>query len=153
MTFLLTILKMGASLGLMLALGACVPFPHYEVVLPSIDGKVHRNGKPVTDAIVYFEYPDSPGSSCTFQSEVFSRTNNEGQFQFAERQQFSFFVFMDRWVTWQICITDGSARYQGWYEKRFGGHLSEIRFNCNLENKPHETHEETMLETKGICTN
>jgi hypothetical protein len=152
MTFLLTKLKRGASVCLMLALGACAPFPHYDVVVPSIDGKVHRNGKPVTDAIVYFESPGSASEGCTFQSEVFSRTNSEGQFQFEQKKQFSFFVFMDRWVTWQICIIDGNARYQGWYEKRFGGYLSEIRFNCDLEKRPHETHEGTMLEIRGICT-
>ena len=136
----------------MLALGACAPFPHYEVVLPSIDGKIHRNGKPVSDAIVYFEYPDV-NDSCTFKSEVFSRTNNEGRFQFEEKKKFRFFVFMDRWVTWQICIADGNARYQGWYEKRLGGYPSEVKFDCNLENEPQERQEGTMLETKGVCTN
>jgi hypothetical protein len=152
MTPPLTKLKRAASLVLMLALGACAPFPHYEVVLPSIAGKIHRNGKPVSDAMVYFEYPEV-NDSCTFQSEVFSRTNNEGQFQFKEKKKFRFFVFMDRWVTWQICIDDGNARYQGWYEKRLGGYPSEVRFDCNLENKPQERQEGSMLTTKGVCTN
>lgn len=147
----LTNLKRGASLFLLLTLGACAPFPHYDVVVPLIDGKIHRNGKAVTDAIVYFEHPRSAGEECTFQSELFSRTNNEGRFRFEEKKQFSFFVFMDRWVIWQICIADGNARYQGWYEERFGGYLSEIRFNCNLEDEPHEAHEGTMLEIRGIC--
>ena len=137
----------------MLALGACAPFPHYDVVLPSIVGKVHRNGKPVADAMVYFEYPEPVDDGCAFQSEAFSRTNNQGQFQFDQKQQFSFFVFMDRWVTWQICIVDGNARYQGWYEKRFGGYPSDNRFDCNLETEPHERQEGTMLKTKGVCTN
>lgn len=153
MTLPLTKLKLEASLVLMLTLGACAPFPHYEVVLPSIAGKIHRNGEPVTDAMVYFEYPEPDKNSCTFQSEVFSRTNNEGLFLFEERKQLSFFVFMDRWVTWQICIADGNARYQGWYENRFGGYPSEVRFDCNLENKPQERQEGSMLKTKGVCTN
>lgn len=152
MISLLTKLKGGGSLCLMLVLWACAPYPHYDVIVPSINGKVHRNGKPVTDAIVYFEYPRSADEDCTFRSELFSRTNDEGQFQFEEKKQFSFFVFMDRWVTWQICITDGNAHYQGWYEKRFGGYLSEIRLNCNLENETQETNEGTMLEIRGVCT-
>lgn len=137
----------------MLALGACAPFPHYDVVVPSIVGKIHRNGKPVADAMVYFEYPEPVDDSCTFQSEVSSRTNNEGKFQFDQKEQFSFFVFMDRWVTWQICIVDGNARYRGWYEHRFGGYPSAVRFDCNLETEPHERQEGTMLKTKGVCTN
>lgn len=148
----LTKLKREASLVLMLALGACAPFPHYEVVLPSIAGQIHRNGKPVTDAVVYFEYPEV-NDSCTFESDVFSRTNNEGRFQFEQQKKFSFFVFMDRWVIWQVCIADGNARYQGWYEKRLGGYPSEVRFDCNLENKPHERQEGSRLTTKGVCTN
>ena len=152
MTTPLNELKTGATLCLILTLAACAPFPHYDVVVPSIEGKIHRNGRPVTDAIVYFEYPGPASDGCTFQSELVSRTNDEGHFQFEQEEQFSFFVFMDRWITWQICITDGNSHYQGWYEKRFGGYLPEIKFNCNLENEPYETREGTMLETRGVCT-
>lgn len=137
----------------MLALGACAPIPHYEVVLPSVTGKIHRNGIPVTDAIVYVEYPEPDDETCTFRSEVFSRTNDEGRFHFDQKEQFSLFVFMDRWVTWQICIADGSACYQGWYEHRLGGYPSEVEFDCNLESVPHERQEGTLLKTRGICTN
>jgi hypothetical protein len=146
-------LKREASLFAILALGACAPFPHYDVVLPLISGKVHRNGKPVADAIVYFEYPEPDNDSCSFESEVLFHTNKEGQFRFAQKERFSFFVFMDKWVTWRICIADGNARYQGWYEHRLGGYPSEVKFDCNLENRPHEREEGTMLKTKGICTN
>lgn len=147
----LDIAKTGALLVLVPIFNACAPFPHYDIVSPAITGKVHRNGKPVENAMVYFEYPIK--ESCSFESEFRSRTNGKGQFYFELRKEFSFFVFMDRWVTWQVCIADGDARYQGWYEHAFGGYAPEVALDCNLESKSHERKQGTMLKTMGICTN
>lgn len=139
-------------LSLTVSLGACAPFPHYDVVSPSIKGKIHRNEKPAADALVYFEHPGPNKGTCSFQSERYVRTNKEGEFEFELRKQFSFFVFADRWVQWQICIADGNLHYQGWYEKALGGYPSEVIFDCNLENKSQEKQQGDLLKTKGICT-
>ena len=148
----LRVSKITGLLILLLVINACAPFPHYEIVSPAISGKVHRNGKPIENAMVYFEYPIGDTESCSFESEFRTRTNGEGHFDFELRKEFSFFVFMDRWTTWQICIVNNGARYQGWYEHQLGGPTPEVTLDCNLESKPHVRQRGTLLKTKGICS-
>ena len=141
--------KFGALLILMMNLNACAPIPHHEIISPTITGKVHRNGKPVENAVVYIEHPLT--ETCSFKSEVSTRTNGDGQFRFEVREEFRFFVFMDRFSTWQLCIEDGTADYQGWYEHRLGGPNTELILDCNLESMPQVQEDTPSSKIMGVC--
>jgi hypothetical protein len=143
------ILKLGILSASVLILNACAPIPHHEIISPSITGEVHRNGKPVENAAVYIEHPLN--ETCSFDSEVKTHTDSNGQFSFEMREEFSFFVFMDRFSNWQLCIEDGTAGYQGWYEHKLGGPDSELTLDCNLDNMS-QVHEDTpSSKIMGIC--
>jgi hypothetical protein len=143
------ILKLGAQLALVMIINACAPIPHNEIISPSITGQVHRNGKPVENAVVYIEHPLI--ETCSFNSEVSTRTNGDGQFRFEVREEFSFFVFMDRFSNWQLCIEDSTAGYQGWYEHRLGGPDRKLTLDCNLENMPQVQEETPSSKIMGVC--
>lgn len=149
MIYSLCISKLGAFLTLVMVLNACAPIPHHEIISPSITGQVHRDGKPVENAVVYIEHPLN--DACSFNSEVSTRTNGDGQFRFEVREEFMFFVFMDRFSTWQLCIEDGTAGYQGWYEHRLGGPDTELILDCNLENMPQVQEDTPSSKIMGVC--
>ncbi len=143
------ILKFSTLLALVIILNACAPIPHHEIISPSITGQVHRNGHPVQDAVVYLEHPLD--ETCSFESEVSTRTDGNGQFSFEVREEFSFFVFMDRFSNWQLCIEDGTAGYQGWYEQKLGGPDPELTLDCNLENMPQVQIDTPSSKVMGLC--
>jgi hypothetical protein len=141
--------KLSALSALAIILDACAPIPHNEIISPSITGQVHRNGKPVENALVYIEHPLN--EACSFKSEVSTRTNDNGQFSFEVRKEFRFFVFMDRFSNWQLCIEDGTAGYQGWYEQKLGGADGELALDCNLENIPYVQKDTPSSKIMGLC--
>jgi hypothetical protein len=129
----------------------CAPIPHYAIVSPAVTGMVHRNGKPVENALVYLEHP--MGENCAFTSDVVTRTDSEGQFYFAVRKEFRLIVFMDPTQNWQVCIVDGDKRYQGWYKSGLGGPPPEVYLDCNVEGEPHVRQiGNSMGKIMGICT-
>jgi hypothetical protein len=141
--------KLSALSALVIVLGACAPIPHNEIISPSITGQVHRNGKPVGNAVVYIEHPLD--ETCSFKSEVSTHSNGNGQFSFQVRKEFRFFVFMDRFSNWQLCIEDGTAGYQGWYEQKLGGPDGKLTLDCNLENTPHVQMDTPSSKIMGVC--
>lgn len=151
----LHILEIGLLLILVLYLNACAPIPNYAFTSPAVIGQVHRNGKPIENAVVYIEYPRD--ENCSFKSEVVTRTNGSGEFHFEPRREFQFFVFMDPIHNWQVCIVDGDSRYQGWYHNGIGRLAGigrpapEVTLDCNLEHKPHVQKDSPSSKTMGIC--
>lgn len=143
------ILKLSVLSALALFLGACAPIPHDEIISPSITGRIHRNGEPVENATVYVEHPLR--EACSFQSEVSTQTNSDGQFRFEMREEFRFFVFMDRFSNWQLCIVDGTVGYQGWYENKLGGTDQELTLDCDLVNSPQVHRETPSSKIMGVC--
>ena len=147
----LYILKIATLLVLSVNFSGCVPFPHYATSSPSVIGKVHKSGKPIENAIVYLEHPVD--ERCTFESDVLTYTNSKGQFQFELRKEFQFFITMDPWQNWQVCITEGDDRYQGWYQNVLGGSPQEIRFDCDLNSSIKVEHiGNSMGKTMGVCS-
>ena len=149
--------NIGALLVLASILEACVPLPNHAFVSPAVIGKVHRNGKPVADAVVYIEHPQD--ESCAFKSEVVTRTNSAGEFRFEPREELQFFVAMDPTHNWQVCIVDGDRRYQGWYQHGIGRLAGigrpapEVTLDCNLEDRPSVTQiGNTLGKTAGMCS-
>jgi hypothetical protein len=144
------VLRANAALAAALLLVGCVPFPHYGVALPEIMGTVHRNGKPVPNALVYMEHPT--GEQCSFQSPDSTRTDGDGRFRLDVRKEFRFFVVMDSWSNWAVCIADGERRYQGWHERVLGGPPPKVELDCDLESAPRVRQiGNTMGKTMGVC--
>lgn len=148
--------NIGALFLLVPILSACVPFPNYAFTSPAVVGKIHRNGKPIADAVVYIEHPED--EACAFESEVVTRTNSDGEFRFAPRKELQFFIAMDPVHNWQVCIVDGNRRYQGWYQRGIGRlagiwrSAPEVTLDCDLENKPRVTQVGNSLDkTIGLC--
>lgn len=142
-------LKLNPFLALLWVLAACAPIPHTEIVSPAITGQIHRSGKPVVNAIVYIEHPLH--ESCSSKREVSTRTDANGQFRFKVRKVFQFFVFMDRFSIWQLCIEDSTATYQGWYEQKLGGPDPELTLICDLETTPQVHSDLPSSKIMGIC--
>jgi hypothetical protein len=134
---------------LILFLDACAPIPHYEIISPSITGRIHRSGDPVENATVYIEHPLS--NACSFKSKVSTHTNGDGQFSFEMRKEFRFFVFMDRFSNWQLCIVDDTVGYQGWYEHTLGGPDRELTMDCDLVNMPKVQKDTPSSKIMGVC--
>jgi len=138
-----------ATLVFMSILSGCAPIPHYEVVSSAVMGKVHRNGEPEKNALVYIEHP--LGESCSGRIEVDTRTDGEGHFQFKLRKEFRLFIAMDPAVHWQVCIVDGNKHFQGWYQSGIGGPPPTIRLDCDLESDSLVIETDYPVTIKGIC--
>lgn len=117
---------LSAISALVMSLNGCAPIPHDEIISAAITGQVHRNGIPVENAAVYIENPLN--EICSFKSNVLTHTNSDGQFSLEVRKEFQFFIFMDRFSNWQLCINDGTSGYQGWYEQKLGGQTENLRW-------------------------
>ena len=155
-----------------LALGGCVPYPHHETYLPAVTGKLHRNGRPVANATVYYAATatwnlEKFGEDCRFRDEELRAVSDSaGEFRFPAQTTFKSFALLyvpgGHWGAWQVCIADGAARHQGWYEMAKArtpmdmadrDYSREIALDCNLESAPREVRRNENLIQKGICTN
>lgn len=134
------------------ALSACVPFPHYALISPTVDGRVHRNGRPIDNANVYIEHPPGGQPKCSPTGRVATRTGSDGHFRFDMRKELRFILAMDPGCNWQVCIDDGTAHYLGWFENRIGCPSAQVALDCNL-NDPSQVTKigNSMGTTMGIC--
>lgn len=141
-----------APLGVAAVLSACVPFPHYQLVSPAIDGKVHRNGRPIENANVYIQHPADGKPKCSSKGEVAARTDSDGHFRFGMRKELQFILAMDHGCNWQVCIAEGASSYLGWFENGLGCPSAKMTFDCNLNDQPHETKRgNSRARTMGLC--
>ena len=140
----------GALFSLLAFLNACVPFPHYARVSPAVDGRVHRNQRPIENATVYIEHPKD--DKCSFQSDVRTRTGVDGRFRFDVRKEFQLFLAMDPGCNWQVCIADGTSQYRGWLENGIGCPAPKLTLDCNLTDEPYTTRiGNSIRRISGIC--
>jgi hypothetical protein len=146
------ICKVIALFGVAALVNACVPFPHYALVSPAIDGKVHQNGRPIESATVYIPHPVDGKPKCSSKSEVAARTGSDGSFRFDMRKELQFILAMDHGCNWQMCIAEGAAVYLGWFENGLGCPSAQMAFDCNLNDPPHATKMgNSRPRTMGIC--
>lgn len=167
-------------IALALGITACAPVPHTVVWSPPVTGKVHRDGQPVANATVYYEWSVAGWGKpvqdrCAFQAhppgfrpvqtkhQNPATTGSDGTFHFAGVEAFegmTLFCCQWNWLEWQVCIADGDARYQGWYErvwgiypqdKEWGRYPHDLRLDCDLKAAPHEAERGRDWRTKGIC--
>lgn len=132
-------------------LGACTMASHDAIVSPPVTGHVHRDGRPVENAMIFLEAP--MGESCSFTSGASTRTDRTGQFHFEARRERSFQILPSQrsFYRFQICIADETRRYQGWYERTVGRTDEKVVLDCNVQ-RPLPTYYETSRgKVMGIC--
>lgn len=149
MTPSLHAVKIGGILILASLFSACVPVPYDAIVAPDLSGTVHRDGKPVENAVVFLEAPR--GDGCSFTGGVSIRTDRNGRFQFEEQKGFQFFGSGGSMSHFQICIVDGSIKHQGWYERKLRGMSEKLTLDCNVQS-PLPVFQDTLTgKVMGIC--
>lgn len=149
MICLLQASKVGAALIMAALFNACVPVSYYAVVSPALTGKVHRDGKPIENAVVSLEVPR--GDTCSFTSEVSTRTDRDGVFRFEAQKEFELLGSVGGISRFQVCIVDGYARHQGWYERRSRGLDEKLILDCNVQNPIPVFQDTPTGKTMGIC--
>ncbi len=122
---------------------------YYTVVSPALTGKVHRDGKPIENVVVSLEVPRA--DTCSFTSEVSTRTDRDGAFRFDAQKEFQLLGSVGGVSHYQVCLVDGYARYQGWYERRTGGIDQRLILDCNVQNPIPVFQDTPTGKTMGIC--
>ncbi len=140
----------GGALMMIAALcSACASVPYDDIASPALYGIVHRDGKPVENALVSIEAPR--GDACAFTGGVSMRTDRHGRFQFKEHKGLHAFSFARSTSHFQVCIVDGSFKHQGWYERKMRGDSENLTLDCNVQS-PVPVFQNTMMgKAMGIC--
>jgi hypothetical protein len=132
------------SFALVLAagtLGACVPYPHQETVIPPLTGRVSRSGAPVAGAGVLV---GEGYVSCKKTARV-ALTDGEGRFAFAGTTSMRVFAAIggsEPYHDLTVCIDYGGRAWAGSYWT--GPGLAKVE--CDLDRaRPNEV--------PGVCVN
>lgn len=139
----------GALIAIAIVFSGCVTVSYDDIASPALRGIVHRDGKPVENALVSIESPR--GDACAFTGGVSMRTDQDGRFQFAAQKGFHAFSLARSTSHFQVCIADGHFRHQGWYERETRGDSEQLTLDCNVES-PVPAFRNTMTgKAMGIC--
>ena len=134
-------------LPFLVALSACIPWPHYDPVVPDISGVVTNNGVPVGDVTVYVHTRLSLNSKTCPPSDVETVTDSQGRFRVSAQEAFSFFVVIgDPAATWAVCLANNGVLYPGWRNFELGYAKPRTSLSCEL------THSISRREEgQGVC--
>lgn len=139
----------GALMAMAILFSGCVSVSYDDIASPALRGIVHRDGKPVENALVSIEAPR--GDTCVFTGGVSMRTDRDGRFQFKAQKGFHAFSFARSTSHFQVCIVDGRFKHQGWYERKMRGDSEQLTLDCNMES-PVPAFRSTMTgKAMGIC--
>ncbi|MDH5669298.1 MAG: carboxypeptidase-like regulatory domain-containing protein [Nitrospira sp.] len=139
----------GILMAIAILFSGCVSVSYDDIASPTLRGIVHRDGKPVENALVSIEAPR--GDTCVFTGGVSMRTDRDGRFQFKAQKGFHAFSFARSTSHFQVCIVDGRFQHQGWYERKMRGDGEQLTLDCNMES-PVPAFRSTMTgKAMGIC--
>jgi hypothetical protein len=144
-------MNIGGVIAMASWLSACMALPQEDIVSPALSGIVHRSGAPVENALVSLEV--SRGDACSSMSGESTRTDRQGRFHFAARNEptFRFLPSMGPSNRFQVCIADGLVRHQGWYERKQRGVDDTLTLDCNIQS-PLPVYQHTPNgQVMGIC--
>ncbi len=129
-----------------LLLGGCLPIPHRDTLSPPMEGAVRFNGQPVAGAQVYVG-----GWECDFNGEPQARTDANGAFRIPRRDEISYFLAMDRFFAWRLCIVRDGKRYLGLFQRDFTYPYRKVRLDCDLATPQQEGAAEAQQPAPGVC--
>lgn len=134
-----------AFIPLVLLCSGCLPYPHFEVKVAEINGKVTRDGTPLIGATV--RVSEGASWSCSKSLVSTSTTNSKGEFYFEAKKEFRFVrpLFGDPFYINQLCIITGEETFLGYMERGVGWPREKLHLDCNITTTSAKVTETTPL--------
>lgn len=120
--------------ALVLAVSACVPFPHNQRESPAIRGTLVEGGAPAANIKVRLAVnPDRAEPNCPAGS-METHTDAEGKFNFPSTSYFSAFIVMgDRYDVYRLCFYNAEGLKSVWQNGAFWGGPPEVIVKCDFD--------------------
>jgi len=144
-----------ATIFLVLFCSGCLPYPHFEVKVSDVKGKVTRDGIPLSGATV--KISENADWACNEALFATSTTNSEGEFDLKGKRKFRFVrpLIGDPFYINQICIINGNETFLGYLGGGVGWPPETLHFKCDITSRSVTVTEKTPLSEihrYAVCT-
>jgi hypothetical protein len=121
-----------AAIFLVFLCSGCLPYPHFEVKVSDVTGKVTRDGIPLNGATVRIS--EKAHWACNEAWFASSTTNSEGQFDVKGKRKFRLVrpIIGDPYYFNQLCIINGEETFLGYLGSGTGWPPETLHVICNI---------------------
>ena len=121
-----------ATTFLVFLCSGCLPYPHFEVKVSDVKGKVTRDGIPLSGATVRIS--EKADWECNEALFATSTTNSEGQFDLKGKKKFRLVrpLIGDPFYINQLCIITGEETFLGYLGGGVGWPPETLHVTCNI---------------------